>query len=503
MDEGSGDAEKKSEDDEEAELAQQSAVVSDRRGKLPIWKLKMMEQQAAAKAELNKVPEKEPKIYTCRLCTYTAPLSVRVQLHQAKHSGYRPYKCKYCSFQANCRYSFNRHRALTHNLPTSMIHMRRRDAASKVGAITLKQHIVVRFACSRCGFDTTDKDSWGQHLNQHAKEQITRLQEQSPKSAPRKREPSSSTTDNSFTCSECDFTCRRKDMYTAHIKQHSKKAVVSKCDQCAYTTSNPYNLMKHKRTHTGEKPFKCSHCSYRSADSGNLNKHIHSHHSGASAHKRAFSSSGSAGIKKKKIKKPVSPLPPAAVVSKPPEEIIKSPKPPQRPQASPAKAQPVRLTPSTSGSTLFKCTECEYRCGTEEFLIAHLSIHKKQGDQYVCAICQYASRNQQNLAKHIRTHTGEKPYQCKHCSYSAADKGNLNKHIKTHHKKEGEQAQAPPTSQQAMPSISDSSVTDDRPATQDYSPVVQIQDQMTGGLPPISELAASSSMSTGQTRALP
>lgn len=51
MDEGSGDAEKKSEDDEEAELAQQSAVVSDRRGKLPIWKLKMMEQQAAAKVQ--------------------------------------------------------------------------------------------------------------------------------------------------------------------------------------------------------------------------------------------------------------------------------------------------------------------------------------------------------------------------------------------------------------------------------------------------------------------
>ena len=443
-------------------------------------------------------------MYTCGLCTFTAPLSVRIQLHQAKHSGYRPYKCKYCVFRTTSKYAYNRHRLLAHNLLMDNLHTKRVDTAAKRGAITLKQQIVVRFACNRCGFDTTDKDLWGQHLNQHAKEQITRLQEQSPKSAPRKREPSSSNTDILFTCSECDFTCRRKDMYTAHIKQHSKKAVVSKCDQCAYTTSNPYNLMKHKRTHTGEKPFKCAHCSYRSADSGNLNKHIHSHHSGAAAHKRALLSSGSA-IKKKKIRKPLSPPPPPpppVVPKKEVEEVIKSPKPVQRPQASPAKAQPVKLTPATSSSTLFKCTECEYQCGTEEFLVAHLSIHKKQGDQYVCAICQYASRNQQNLAKHIRTHTGEKPYQCQHCSYSAADKGNLNKHIKTHHKKEAEQSQATSTSQAATPTSQTAppTVTDDRPVTQDYNPLaVRMQEPVAGGLPPISELAAISSMCSPRT----
>ena len=50
--EESGDAEKKSDGTAEEEPAQQSVIVNDRRGKLPIWKVKLMEQQAAAKVEI-------------------------------------------------------------------------------------------------------------------------------------------------------------------------------------------------------------------------------------------------------------------------------------------------------------------------------------------------------------------------------------------------------------------------------------------------------------------
>ncbi|XP_067944929.1 zinc finger protein 721-like [Watersipora subatra] len=411
-----------------------SKALADRRGKLPVWKVKLEEEKAKSlkkeEVEVGEGSRSPPKFtYTkyskffCTLCPYTHTLNANVARHRSRvHYGDHPYRCRFCILRTQSLYQFNRHRWLYHNVrPWNLLPNRKDKGRVKRLRFRAKAKLVVTFSCGRCGFDTQNVDDWGKHLNNHAREQITSLQERSPKSVSRKKEANSAAPiDNIFSCSECDFTCRRKDMYTAHVKQHSRKAIVSKCDQCPYTTSNPYNLMKHKRTHTGEKPFKCSYCTYRSADSGNLNKHIHSHHGAEGVKKRAMLM-----LKKKPPKKPTSPT---ADLAKP---VMKAP--------STINVRPptVKLScePSQS-STLFKCTECEYRCGNEEFLIAHLSIHKKQGDQYVCSLCEYSSRNQQNLAKHIRTHTGEKPYQCQHCSYSAADKGNLNKHVKTHHKRD-------------------------------------------------------------------
>ncbi|XP_078097156.1 zinc finger protein 40 isoform X2 [Mustelus asterias] len=56
---------------------------------------------------------------------------------------------------------------------------------------------------------------------------------------------------------------------------------------------------------------------------------------------------------------------------------------------------------------------------------------KKQG-KYICGYCNRACAKPSVLQKHIRSHTGERPYPCVTCGFSFKTKSNLYKHKKSH-----------------------------------------------------------------------
>ncbi|CAO2618056.1 Zinc finger Y-chromosomal protein 1 [Lemmus lemmus] len=86
-------------------------------------------------------------------------------------------------------------------------------------------------------------------------------------------------------------------------------------------------------------------------------------------------------------------------------------------------------------SKKYNCKFCGEQC--EKPLLNHhlLTVHRKKFP-FICADCGKCFRYQSEVKKHIRIHTGEKPYECQYCEYKSADSSNLKTHIKAKHSKE-------------------------------------------------------------------
>ncbi|RXG62062.1 Gastrula zinc finger protein XlCGF57.1 [Armadillidium vulgare] len=58
----------------------------------------------------------------------------------------------------------------------------------------------------------------------------------------------------------------------------------------------------------------------------------------------------------------------------------------------------------------------------------HYSNYLEEGKGFACLLCRHVATTKGSLRRHMRRHTGERPYRCQFCPYGASQKSDLDKH---------------------------------------------------------------------------
>ena len=131
------------------------------------------------------------------------------------------------------------------------------------------------FSCSICGCEFSSLTEVEIHLKANHSETAVVSSVYDEYGIPQQRlDP---TKRNEFLrCEFCTYTCILKGDMVKHRRTHTGDRPF-RCRFCSYSAKQKSSVIVHERRHTGDTPYKCNYCSYKSTQKVSLDRHKKRH----------------------------------------------------------------------------------------------------------------------------------------------------------------------------------------------------------------------------------